>query len=110
MSDVLQTAQKYRNRLKAEIAKVDDFLHIAETLLMAAASGAGTLDLDAAAKAPSPEPRAEERPRTSLGAAAAVTPEADRSPAAPVPATKVRASLFRGSFEPIESEPGRNVA
>ncbi len=30
MSDVFQTAMKYRNRLKAEIAQVDEFLRMAE--------------------------------------------------------------------------------
>jgi hypothetical protein len=30
MSDVLQTALNYRNRLKAEISKVEDFLRMAE--------------------------------------------------------------------------------
>ena len=30
MSDVFQTATKYRSRLKAEIAKVDEFLRMAE--------------------------------------------------------------------------------
>ena len=30
MSDVFQTATKYRNRLKAELAKVEEFLRMAE--------------------------------------------------------------------------------
>ena len=30
MSDVFQTATKYRSRLKAELAKVDEFLSMAE--------------------------------------------------------------------------------
>ena len=30
MSDVFQTATKYRGRLKAELAKVDEFLRMAE--------------------------------------------------------------------------------
>ena len=30
MSDVFQTATRYRSRLKAEIAKVDEFLRMAE--------------------------------------------------------------------------------
>ena len=30
MSDVFQTATKYRSRLKAELAKVDEFLRMAE--------------------------------------------------------------------------------
>jgi len=30
MPDLLQTALKYRNRLKAELAKVEDFLRMAE--------------------------------------------------------------------------------
>ncbi len=32
MSDVLQLATKYRSRLKAELAKVDEFLRMAEEL------------------------------------------------------------------------------
>jgi len=32
MSDVLQLASKYRNRLKAELARVEEFLRMAEEL------------------------------------------------------------------------------
>ncbi len=32
MSDVLQVATRYRSRLKAELARVDEFLHMAEEL------------------------------------------------------------------------------
>jgi hypothetical protein len=31
MTDVLETALKYRTRLKSELAKVDDFLQMAES-------------------------------------------------------------------------------
>lgn len=32
MSDVLQVATRYRSRLKAELARIDEFLHMAEEL------------------------------------------------------------------------------
>jgi hypothetical protein len=32
MSDVLQTAVKYRNRLRAELARLEEFLRLAEDL------------------------------------------------------------------------------
>lgn len=33
MSDVMQFAQNYRDQLKAEIVKVDEFFRFAETLI-----------------------------------------------------------------------------
>ena len=52
MSDVFQTATKYRSRLKTEIAKLDDFVHMAEMLVkytpMKSSKASGTEDEKAA--------------------------------------------------------------
>lgn len=41
MSDVLQTAMNYRNRLKAELGKVEEFLRMAEELSKGAGQDLG---------------------------------------------------------------------
>jgi len=98
MSDVLQTAQKYRNRLNAEIAKMDDFLRFAAELTKDSAPQAYTPQADATPKTMSPEPRVEEPSRPVLDGAAA-----NQSQATSAPEKNKRKSLFRGAFEPIES-------
>ena len=50
MSDVVLTVMKYRGRLKAELATVDEFLHMAEEF----------------AKAPDPEARLALTKRTAI--------------------------------------------
>ena len=105
MSDVLQTAQKYRDRLRADIAKVDDFIRLAEKLITEARPEAGTLACNATDRMQSLESRPAEQQRTSIDATPSVAAETD-----PAPSTKVLASLFRGPSEPYELERGKIVA
>jgi len=63
MPDVLQTATKYRNRLKAEIAKVDEFLHMAEEFSRERDPEARLAFAKPAANATPPEPSAIALPR-----------------------------------------------
>jgi hypothetical protein len=79
MPDLLQTAVKYRNRLKAELAKVEDFLRMAEEFAKDTDSdGRLVLPKGMPAGAPSasttppppPEPNPVDRLRSAAKAAA----------------------------------------
>ena len=71
MSDVLQTALNYRNRLKSELGKVEEFLRMAEEFSKGQGDGRLTLTKPAekeAAAEPSPVDRL--RPGTRSAASA----------------------------------------
>ena len=105
MSDVLQTAQKYHDRLYLEIRKVEDFLHLAEELTKGSAAETYTPLTRAAPKTISPERRAEEPSKPTVDNAAATKAED-----APASKRNGRASLFRGALEPFGSERVRDAA
>ncbi len=63
MSDVFQTATKYRGRLKAELAKVDEFLRMAEEFSKESDPEARLAFAKTTAKAMAPEPPAIELAR-----------------------------------------------
>jgi hypothetical protein len=117
MSDVLQNAQKYRDRLKFEIGKVDDFLSLADKLMKESAAetytpltkkiepAAHTLLTNPAPRTMPSERRDEELPRPATKEATAVKAEAT-----PAPSPNGRASLFRGSFEHLGPERNKDVA
>jgi hypothetical protein len=107
MSDVLQTAQKYHDRLYLEIRKVEDFLRLAEELTKGSAAETYTPLTRAAPKTISPERRAEEPSRPTVDDAAAAKAEAEDAPASK---RNGRASLFRGALEPFGSERVRDAA
>ena len=65
MSDVFQTAMKYRGRLKAEIAKVDEFLRMAEEFSKERDPEAHLASIKTTANAMPPEPTKIDRPRAS---------------------------------------------
>jgi hypothetical protein len=114
MSDVLQTAQMYHDRLYLEIRKVEDFLRLGEELTKGAAVETYTpltsatlkqISPEPQARAVAPEPRMEEPSRPPVDDALATKAEA-----APASKTNGRASLFRSSFEPFGSEHNKDVA
>jgi len=114
MSDVLQTAQKYHDRLYLEIRKVEDFLRLGEELTKGStvesytpltSATPKTISPERRAEVVSPEPRTEEPSRPTVDDAATTKAEA-----APASKTNGRASLFRGSFEPFGSERNKSVA
>ncbi len=65
MSDVVLTVMKYRGRLKAELAKVDGFLHMAEDFSKAPDPEARLALTKTAANATPPEKPKIDRPRAS---------------------------------------------
>jgi hypothetical protein len=71
MSDVLQTATKYRTRLKAELAKVEGFLHMAEEFSKESDPEARLAFAKTTAKAMPAEPPALELARRTPKEAAA---------------------------------------
>jgi len=71
MSDVLQIAMKYRSRLAAEVAKVDDFLRMAEEFSKERDPEERVKFFKTAATAKPAEQPATDRPRTSGNGAAA---------------------------------------
>lgn len=89
MTDVVQTAMDYRQRLLADILRVDEFLRIGEYLLRISRSAAGATD-----RAGSPEAAASERPQS------AAAPEAPPR----------RALAFRGACDDSEPALHRNIA
>jgi hypothetical protein len=114
MSDVLQAAQKYHDRLYLEIRKVEDFLRLGEELTKGStvetstpltSATPKTILPDRQARAVASEPRMEEPSRPTVDDAA--TTKAEASPASE---TNGRKSLFRGSFEPFGSERNMDVA
>ncbi len=71
MSDVLQTATKYRGRLKAELGKVEEFLRMAEEFSKESDPEARLAFARTTAKATPPEPPAIELARRTSKEAAA---------------------------------------
>jgi hypothetical protein len=63
MSDAVLNVMKYRGRLKAEIAKVDGFLQMAEDFSKGPDADARVALTKAAATAPPPEKPKADRPR-----------------------------------------------
>jgi hypothetical protein len=121
MSDVLQKAQKYHDRLKFEIGKVEDFLRLAETLMNEGAAETYAPVTNPLINKVTPEaytpltnpaprtmpsaPRAEDLPRPAVNEAAAVKAEAT-----PASNSNGHASIFRGSFEHFGPERHKDVA
>jgi hypothetical protein len=75
MSDVLQAAQKYHDRLYLEIRKVEDFLRLGEELTKGSAvetytpltsATPKTISPEPQARAVAPEPRMEEPSRPTV--------------------------------------------
>ena len=95
MSDILQVVHIYRDQLKAEIAKVEAFLHFAADFKrMSLPQPYRPLSL------PSPaairrEPRAEAPPRPQVNGAGTTLAEADSASR-----NNRSVSLFRGAFAP----------
>ncbi len=71
MSDVFDNVMKYRGRLKAELAKVDGFLHMAEDFSKALDPEVHLALAKTAANAPPPEKSKIDRPRASTNGARA---------------------------------------
>ena len=71
MSDVLQIAMKHRSRLAAEVAKVDEFLRMAEEFSKERAPEERVKFFKAGADTIHLEPQKTDRPRASGNAATA---------------------------------------
>ncbi len=71
MSDVVLTVMKYRGRLKAELAVVDGFLHMAEDFSKAPDPDERLALTKTTANAPPPEKPKIDRPRASTNGARA---------------------------------------
>ena len=71
MSDVLQTALKHRNRLAAEVAKVDEFLRMAEEFAKERDPEERVKFFKATANAKPAEQSATDRPRPAGNGATA---------------------------------------
>ncbi len=71
MSDVVLSVRNYRGRLKAELAKVDGFLHMAEDFSKEPDPEVHLALVKTAANAPPPEKPKIDRPRASTNVARA---------------------------------------
>ncbi len=71
MSDAVSNVMKYRGRLKAELAMVDGFLHMAEDFSKAPNPEARLAHMKAADNATPPEKPKTDRPRASTNGAEA---------------------------------------
>lgn len=111
MSDVMQIAYEYRHQLKAELAKVDEFIRLAEKLMKGGVADAPAPLTSATNQATSPAPRADapSRPLVSEVTAAPLA-AAIQAAAVPTPGKRGRGSLFRGAFEPCEVDREKIVA
>jgi hypothetical protein len=105
MSDVLQTAYRYHHKLKAELAKVEEFLRFGVELSKRGGADSSSQLTNATAKSTPSEDRVEQPPRPAVDRAAA-----NESRATSAPEINERRSLFRGAFEPSESERIKDVA
>ena len=105
MSDVLQNARKYHHNLKAELAKIEEFLRFGEELSKRNASESYSPLSNTTVNLTPPEDRTEELPRPSADRAAA-----DESQAPSEPEKTERKSMFRGAFGSSESERIKDVA
>jgi hypothetical protein len=105
MSDVLQTAYKYHHKLKAELAKVEEFLRFGVELSKGGGAESYSQLTNATAKSTPSEDRTEAPPRPSVDRTAA-----NESQTASAPEKNERKSLFRGALEPSESERIKDVA
>lgn len=99
MSDVLQNAQMYRHKLTAELAKIEEFLRFGAELSKRSESKASLPLTNPIANSTPAEVRTEKAPRPAIDQAAANQPQAVSAPG-----KTIRKSLFRGAFEPIESD------
>ena len=70
MSDVYQLATRYRNRLKAELAKVEDFLRMAEELSKGGDLEGGLPFSKGSAEGRPAEAKAEAKPEAKAAEAA----------------------------------------
>jgi len=95
MSDVMQFAQNYRDQLKAEIVKVDEFFRFAETLMNESNSERRSISIlsDATSHSMSSGQPVEMLSRSSVNGDAATPSEANSSLR-----TIGAVSLFRGTF------------
>lgn len=105
MSDVLRTAERYHSRLQAEIAKVDEFLAMAGSLMKMSKPEASEPALNLTTHVPSSELQPAEPLRTSVEVARTIAAEPE-----PAPATTARPSVVPVSFGPFESERDWNSA
>jgi len=105
MSDVLQTAHKYRHKLKAELAKVEEFLRFGEKLSKSSGAESYSPLKNETYNSAQSEDRTAEPMRPSVDRAAA-----DESNESSAIEKNERKSLFRSAFEPIESERSQAVA
>jgi hypothetical protein len=105
MSDVLQTAYEYRQKLRAELAKVEGFLRFGVELSKRGGAESDAQLTSATAKLTPSEDRTAEPPRPAINRAAA-----NESLTASTPERSERRLQFRGAFEPCEIEHIKNVA